>query len=55
MNNEDTVREYSPQSRILYGLPCARCRAYYPAALLTCPVCKCSERIPPCPTSASIK
>ena len=29
-----------------YGLPCANCRAYYRADLLTCPICGCSERVP---------
>jgi hypothetical protein len=28
-----------------YGLPCARCRTYYPAHLPACPVCRSSERI----------
>lgn len=28
-----------------YGLPCARCRTYYPAHLGACPVCRSSERI----------
>jgi hypothetical protein len=28
-----------------YGLPCAKCRTYYSAALSTCPVCKTSERV----------
>ncbi len=28
-----------------YGLPCASCRAYYRADLLTCPICGCSERV----------
>jgi hypothetical protein len=28
-----------------YGLPCAKCRTYYSAALATCPVCKSSERV----------
>jgi len=34
-----------------YGLPCARCRTYYPAHLPACPVCRSPERIPaPAPT-----
>jgi len=28
-----------------YGLPCAKCRTYYPADLKVCPVCKSSERV----------
>jgi len=28
-----------------YGLPCAKCRAYYPANLTTCPICRTSERV----------
>jgi hypothetical protein len=30
---------------LLYGLPCARCKAYYPAELTACPVCKATERV----------
>ncbi len=29
-----------------YGLPCAKCRAYYAAALTVCPICGCPERVP---------
>jgi hypothetical protein len=29
-----------------YGLPCAKCRAYYEADLTVCPVCNCGERVP---------
>src|SRR5215469_5982116 len=28
-----------------YGLPCANCRAYYPADMKACPICKCPERV----------
>ncbi len=28
-----------------YGLPCARCRAYYPADMIACPICKSCERV----------
>lgn len=28
-----------------YGLPCANCRAYYPADMHACPICKTTERI----------
>jgi hypothetical protein len=30
-----------------YGLPCAKCRTYYSAALAACPVCKNTERVSP--------
>ena len=30
-----------------YGLPCAKCNAYYLASLSSCPICKCSERVSP--------
>ncbi len=30
-----------------YGLPCAKCRTYYSAALTCCPVCKSAERVSP--------
>jgi hypothetical protein len=30
-----------------YGLPCAKCKTYYAAALSSCPVCKNSERVAP--------
>ena len=33
--------------KTLYGLPCARCGAYYPADLATCPVCNSTERVFP--------
>lgn len=36
---------------ILYGLPCARCKAYYDANLTACPICGCTERVPPIETS----
>ena len=32
---------------ILYGLPCADCRLYYPAKLKVCPVCSSVERVSP--------
>jgi hypothetical protein len=28
-----------------YGMPCAKCRAYYPADMDACPICKSKERI----------
>jgi hypothetical protein len=30
-----------------YGLPCSRCRAYYPADMTACPICKSTERVAP--------
>lgn len=30
-----------------YGLPCARCHAYYPADMHACPICKSPERVSP--------
>ena len=30
-----------------YGLPCAKCRAYYPADLSACPICKTTQRVSP--------
>lgn len=29
-----------------YGLPCSNCRAYYPADMTSCPICKTTERVP---------
>ena len=36
-----------PKSNTGYGLPCAKCRQYYPAKLSACPVCKTAERVSP--------
>jgi len=33
-----------------YGLPCAKCRKYYSAALSECPVCKSTDRMMPAAT-----
>lgn len=30
-----------------YGLPCSKCRLYYPANLTACPICRTSERVSP--------
>ena len=30
-----------------YGMPCAKCRAYYPADMAACPICKSRERVSP--------
>lgn len=36
----------APRS-IGYGMPCAKCRAYYPADMQACPICKARERVSP--------
>jgi len=30
-----------------YGMPCTKCRAYYPADMQTCPICHAQERVSP--------
>jgi hypothetical protein len=35
-----------------YGLPCSRCRAYYPADMKACPICKSTERVSPTAVAA---
>ncbi len=35
------------QKAIGYGLPCSKCRAYYPADIDVCPICKSAERVSP--------
>jgi hypothetical protein len=35
-----------------YGLPCAKCKTYYSAALDFCPVCRTTERVSPIATGA---
>jgi len=42
-----------------YGMPCAKCRAYYPADMDACPICKSKERLSPAgangrPASAAV-
>ncbi len=38
----------APEAKAVgYGLPCSRCRAYYPADMRSCPVCKSAERVSP--------
>jgi hypothetical protein len=44
------------QKAIGYGLPCSKCRAYYPADIDVCPICKSAERVsaaavPPLPVA----
>jgi hypothetical protein len=36
-----------------YGMPCSQCRAYYPADMDACPICKSRERLKP--AYASVK
>lgn len=35
------------RQKVLYGLPCGNCRAYYPSDLAICPLCRCAEKISP--------
>ena len=46
MASEDEVNQTGPKKKVLYGLPCAQCKAYYAADLTSCPVCQCRERGP---------
>ncbi len=41
----DALAEQGPKAAG-YGLPCSRCRAYYPADMSACPICKATERVP---------
>jgi len=42
-----------PESKgVGYGLPCSNCRAYYPADLAACPICKSKERVSPSAVAA---
>ncbi len=45
-----------PQSAksIGYGLPCSRCRAYYPADMAACPICRSTERVSPTAVAARL-
>jgi hypothetical protein len=36
-----------PRISVGYGMPCAKCRAYYPADMDACPICKTRERVSP--------
>src|SRR5580700_7994926 len=39
---------FEPKSvSIGYGMPCAKCRAYYPSDMDACPICKTRERMSP--------
>jgi hypothetical protein len=48
------AEDSSESKRSGYGLPCARCKTYYPANLAVCPVCRSSERVSPIEPLASI-
>src|SRR5262245_48702284 len=51
----DHFEEDSPARKFSgYGLPCAKCKTYYPASLAVCPVCKTSERVSPTEPLATI-
>jgi hypothetical protein len=40
---------------ILYGLPCAHCRAYYAADLEACPICGYTERVSLAANDAAVR
>jgi hypothetical protein len=43
-----SAQTFEPRSvSIGYGMPCAKCRAYYPADMDACPICKTRERVSP--------
>lgn len=44
-----------PQKIAGYGLPCSKCRVYYPADMNVCPICKSSERIAPATTGEAVQ
>lgn len=37
----------APRRAAGYGLPCSKCRLYYPANLSACPICRTTERVSP--------
>jgi len=43
--------EPAPAKSSGYGLPCAKCKLYYPAGLDTCPTCHHRERVSPVVTT----
>jgi hypothetical protein len=45
MERDGAVNQTGPKKKVLYGLPCARCKIYYAADLTSCPVCQCRERV----------
>jgi len=46
----------APQERKLsgYGMPCAKCRLYYPADMVVCPICKSPERVSPTDLASAV-
>ncbi|HZQ71014.1 MAG TPA: hypothetical protein VFA68_20990 [Terriglobales bacterium] len=38
-----------------YGLPCAKCKTYYPASMKCCPICKGGERVSPTAAAESVR
>jgi hypothetical protein len=42
-----TAPDAREKKAVGYGLPCARCHAYYPADMHACPICKATERVSP--------
>jgi len=44
--NAAVVPQLRPK-RVGYGLPCAKCRAYYAADQTECPICRATERVSP--------
>jgi len=39
------IDEGARKKPVGYGLPCSKCRTYYPADLAACPICKSTERV----------
>jgi hypothetical protein len=37
-----------------YGMPCAKCRLYYPSDMAVCPVCKSPERVSPTELASAV-
>ncbi len=46
MQSRSAGAEIAPRA-VGYGLPCANCRAYYPADMNACPICKTQQRVSP--------
>jgi len=53
-NPESVVDDLGP-NHVLFGLPCALCRAYYDAGLDACPICGCKERVSPTQGSPAVR
>jgi hypothetical protein len=45
MIQPDRTRSRVTETKVRYGLPCARCRTYFRADLLSCPVCQSTQRV----------